>query len=126
VTRPEVLWFAPTHRRPACVRLGCAVWPATPVARPGTSVTAQTPNQTWIDGQAVNLVLPAKTFTDALGRNMMFVAYENAGPNVTPWLHFNAATEDFYGTVPLRASGTAQLAVVAFDGRFMRRRTCLP
>jgi hypothetical protein len=27
---------------------------------------------------------------------MMFVAYENAGPNVTPCLHFNAATDNFY------------------------------
>jgi hypothetical protein len=49
---------------------------------------------------------------------MKFVACENAGPNVTPWLHFNAATDDFYGTVPLTASGTARLAVVAYDGRF--------
>ena len=91
-----------------------------PLVRPGISVTAQTPNQTWIDGQAVNLALPSNTFTDALGLKMMFEAYENAGPNVTSWLRFNAATEDFYGTGPLGTSGTVQLAVVAFDGRFMQ------
>jgi hypothetical protein len=96
-----------------------SVRPAAPVVVPGISVNAQTPNQTWIDGQSVNLALPSSTFTDALGLKMMFVAYENAGPNVTPRLHFNAATEDFYGTVPLRASGTAQFAVVAFDGQSM-------
>jgi Putative Ig domain len=95
-----------------------SVQPAAPVS-PGISVTAQTPNQTWIDGQAVNLALPSTTFTDALGLKMTFEAYENAGPNVTSWLRFNAATEDFYGTVPLRASGTVQLAVVAFDGQSM-------
>jgi hypothetical protein len=97
-----------------------SVQPAAPVVRPGISVTAQTPNQTWIDGQAVNLALPSNTFTDALGLKMMFEAYENAGPNVTSWLRFNAAAEDFYGTVPLGTSGTVQLAVVAFDGRFMQ------
>jgi Putative Ig domain len=96
-----------------------SIQPAAPAVIPGISVTAQTPNQTWVDGQEVNLALPSNTFTDALGLKMIFVAYENAGPNVTPWLHFNAATEDFYGKVPLRASGTAQLAVVAFDGQSM-------
>ena len=97
-----------------------SVRPAAPVVLPGISVTAQTPNQTWIDGQAVNLALPPNTFTDALGLKMMFEAYENAGPNVTSWLRFNAATDDFYGTVPLGTSGTVQLAVVALDGRFMQ------
>jgi hypothetical protein len=95
------------------------VQPAAPAVRPGISVTAQTPNQTWIDGQAVNLVLPSNTFTDALGLKMTFVAYEEAGPNVTSWLRFNAATDDFYGTVPMTASGKVQLAVVAFDDRYM-------
>lgn len=93
-----------------------SVQAAAPAVRPGISVTAQTPNQTWIDGQAVNLVLPSNTFTDALGLKMTFVAYEDAGPNVTSWLRFNSATSDFYGTVPTTASGTVQLAVVAFDG----------
>ena len=65
-------------------------------------------------------MLPSNTFTDALGLRMMFQAYENAGPNVTSWLRFNAAAEDFHGTVPLGTSGTVQLAVVAFDRRFMQ------
>jgi Putative Ig domain len=96
-----------------------SIQPAAPAVRPGISVSAQTPNQTWIDGQAVNLVLPSNTFTDALGLKMTFVAYENAGPNVTSWLRFNAATDAFYGTVPMTASGKVQLAVVAFDDRYI-------
>ena len=96
-----------------------SVQSAARAVRPGITVTAQTPTQTWTDGEAVNLVLPSNTFTDALGLKMTFVAYEMAGPNVTSWLRFNAATNDFYGTVPMTASGTVQLAVVAFDDFYM-------
>jgi len=83
--------------------------------KPAISVTDPTANQTWDDGQAVAFVLPADTFTDALGEKMMFAAYEVYGPNVTSWLHFNPATEEFFGTVPSAETGTITLAVIATD-----------
>jgi hypothetical protein len=86
---------------------------------PGIAVTAQTPNQTWIDGQADNLMLPSNTFTDALGLKMTFSAYELSGPNTTSWLRFNAATDDLIGTVPAGTSGTMQIAVIAIDAQLM-------
>lgn len=78
-----------------------------------------TSNQTWIDGQKVDLVLPAKTFTDALGLKMTFAAYEMSGPDVTPWLRFNPTTDELLGTVPMTASGTAMLEVIAADALHM-------
>ena len=67
-----------------------------PVAKPAITVTNPTPNQTWTDGTAVDLVLPANTFTDVLGLKMTFAAYEVSGTNVTTWLHFNSATDALY------------------------------
>jgi hypothetical protein len=87
-----------------------------PEIKPAITVT-RTANQTGIDGQAENLVLPSSTFTDALGLKMTFAAYEVSGQNVTSWLRFNAATDDFYGTVPAATSGTVQIAVTATDAQ---------
>jgi hypothetical protein len=89
-------------------------------AWPGISVTAQTPNQAWNDGQPVNLALPSNTFTDSLSLRMSFAAYEVSGPNVTSWLYFDPATDDLFGKVPATASGTVQIAVVATDSWFMQ------
>jgi hypothetical protein len=86
-----------------------------PQPKPGISVTNPIPNQTWHDGQSVNFVVPASTFTDALGLKMSFAAYELSGTNVTGWLHFNATTETFFGTVPANATGSALLEIVARD-----------
>jgi hypothetical protein len=86
-----------------------------PAPEPGITVTNPTSNQTWTDGQTVNLVLPGNTFTDALGLNMTFAAYEMSGTNVTSWLHFNAATDTFSGKVPANERGSAQLEVIARD-----------
>jgi Putative Ig domain len=86
-----------------------------PVIQPGIKVSAPTPNQTWTDGQKVDLVLPANTFTDALGLKMTFAESKVSGPDVTSWLRFNAATDELLGTVPMAASGTVMLKVVAAD-----------
>jgi hypothetical protein len=83
--------------------------------KPGITVTDPTPNQTWTDGQTVNLVLPGNTFTDALGLKMTFAAYQVGGTNVTSWLHFNSATDTFSGKVPVNEKGSAQLEVIAQD-----------
>jgi len=92
---------------------------APPVTRPGITVTAPTPSQVWTEGASVDLVLQPNTFTDALGLKMTFTAYEVSGPNVTSWLHFNPATDEFYGNVPTTARGTVELAVVARDALSM-------
>jgi hypothetical protein len=96
------------------------VQPAAPVSpKPGITVSGPTPKQTWTDGQSVALVLPSNTFTDVLGLQMTFAAYEVSGPTVVSWLHFNPTTEELYGTVPSNASGTLGLEVIAFDARNM-------
>ena len=86
----------------------------------GIAVSNSTANQTWVNGQSIDVVLPADTFTNALGLRMTFLAYQVAGPKVTSWLHFRQATMEFYGTVPVNASGMVQLEVVASDARHMR------
>lgn len=90
----------------------------TPI-KPGITVTNPTPNQTWIDGEAVSLTLPANTFTDALGLKMTFAAYEVSGPNVTSWLYFNPTADELFGTVPTSMHGTVELEVVATDTQHM-------
>jgi hypothetical protein len=74
-----------------------------------------TPNQTWTDGQAVSFTVPAGTFTDSAGSKMTFAAYQTSGTSVTSWLHFNATTDKFTGTVPANATGTVGLEVIATD-----------
>ncbi len=83
--------------------------------KPAITVTDHTPNQSWTAGKAVDLVLPADTFRDALGLKMTFAAYEVSGPNVTSWLHFNPATDKLFGNVPAATTGTIGLEVVASD-----------
>jgi hypothetical protein len=78
-----------------------------------------TPNQTWDDGQEVNFVLPAGTFTDAPGERMSFIAYQTSGPSVTSWLRFNPTADEFVGMVPANVHGTVGLAVVATDSLHM-------
>jgi hypothetical protein len=85
--------------------------------KPTVTVTGPTANQTWADGQSVALILPANTFTDSLGLKMTFAAYETSGPNETSWLHFSAAADEFYGNVPVNASGTIGLAILATDAQ---------
>jgi len=89
------------------------------VVHPGITVSQPTPNQVWTDGQSEDLVLPANTFTDALGLKMSFAAYEVSGPNVTSWLRFNPTTDELFGNVPTTASGTVGIAVIATDSAHM-------
>jgi hypothetical protein len=89
--------------------------PVPPPKAGGITVTDPTPNQAWTGGQDVALVLPANTFTDALGLGMSFTAYEVNGPNVTSWLRFDPATDAFFGDIPATMSGIVQLEVVAMD-----------
>jgi hypothetical protein len=84
---------------------------------PKISVTAQTAAQTISAGQAVSLALPATTFTDALGLKMTFIAYDVSGPDITGWLHFNAASDTFTGKAPANAGGTTWVELVASDAQ---------
>lgn len=98
------------------------IQPAPGIPTPGNSgitVSDPTPNQTWADGQNVDLVLPSDTFTDALGLNMTFAAYEVSGPNVTSWLNFDPSTDELYGEVPASQHGTIGLAIMATDSQNM-------
>ncbi len=85
------------------------------VLTPGAPVlTAQTANQTWTKGQAVNFKLAANTFTDPQGQPLSYMALQSNGTALPHWLQFNAATETFTGTAPATAS-TLNLEVVAID-----------
>jgi hypothetical protein len=86
-----------------------------PVIQPGIKVSAPTPNQIWTAGQKVDLTLPANTFTDALSVKMTFAEYQQSGPDVTSWLRFNPVTDELLGTIPMSASGTVMLKVIAAD-----------
>ncbi|MDR3538743.1 MAG: putative Ig domain-containing protein [Acetobacteraceae bacterium] len=77
-------------------------------------VTAQTANQTWIQGKAVTLALPANTFTDPQGQHLAYTAALSTGGALPTWLTFNAATETFSGTAPVTAQSLA-LKVTATD-----------
>lgn len=82
----------------------------------GPALANQTPNQTWTPGKAISFILPANTFSDAQGSKMTYAASQIAGStNVTSWLHFNATTGAFSGTVAKTATGTVTLKVVATD-----------
>jgi hypothetical protein len=69
-----------------------------PAAAP--TVTAQTANQTWTQGQKVSLALPANTFTDPQSETLTYTARQSNGQALPSWLSFNAATDTFAGTVP--------------------------
>jgi len=78
------------------------------------TVTAQTPNQTWMQGEAVDLVLAANTFTDPQQEALTYSATLATGAALPAWLHFNASTETFTGSVPSGASGL-NIEVTATD-----------
>ena len=78
------------------------------------TVTEQTPNQTWEQGEAVNLTLAANTFTDPQQEALTYSATLATGAALPAWLHFNASTETFTGTVPGGTSGL-DIEVTATD-----------
>jgi hypothetical protein len=69
-----------------------------PAAAP--TVTQQTANQTWTQGQRISLALPAKTFTDPQSKTLPYSARQSNGQALPSGLSFNAATDTFFGTVP--------------------------
>src|SRR5580658_3608648 len=77
-------------------------------------VTTPTPNQTWIEGKAVSLTLPANTFTDPQGESLAWSATLSTGLALPSWLSFNAKTETFSGTAPATAQSLS-IKVTATD-----------
>jgi hypothetical protein len=61
---------------------------------------AQTAAQTWTQGKAVSLTLPATLFKDPQGQTLTYSASGTAGAGLPSWLQFNPATLAFTGTVP--------------------------
>jgi hypothetical protein len=78
-------------------------------------VSAQTPAQSWLDGETVRLALPADTFSDPQNEKLTYAATQSNGAALPSWLAFNAATDTFSGTVPAGASGSLGLKVTATD-----------
>ena len=92
----------------------------TPTAAPPV-VTAQTAAQTWKEGKAFSLALPANTFSDPQGETLTYSATQSNGSALPSWLKFNAATDSFSGTAPatamslsisVKATDTSGLSVV--------------
>ena len=67
-----------------------------------------TPNQTWVQGMKVDLVLPATLFTDPQGQALTYSIGSASNAGLPGWMNFNATTRALTGTVP---AGTANFAV---------------
>jgi len=78
------------------------------------TVTLQTANQTWTQGQHVTLTLPANTFTDPNGLTLTYAATQANGQALPSWLSFNGTTDSFSAVVP-SASQSLSLKVTATD-----------
>jgi hypothetical protein len=77
------------------------VFGASVVAPP--TVTGQTANQNWVEGQKVSLTLAANIFTDPQGQKLYYSASLSNGAKLPSWLSFNANTLTFSGTAPASA-----------------------
>jgi hypothetical protein len=92
---------------------GSAPPPPPPPPEPPT-VTDQTATQSWTEGQAIDLKLPANTFTDPQGEALSYTASQANGQALPSWLTFNASTETFSGTAP-SSTQSLSLKVTATD-----------
>jgi len=75
-------------------------------------LATQTAAQSWVEGHAFSLALPAATFTDATA--LTYSATTASGQALPSWLTFNPTTRIFSGTAPATAQ-TLSLAVKATD-----------
>ena len=72
---------------------------------PVVTVALQTASQTWKQGSTVSFALPTNTFTDSQRLALTFTATQANGSALPSWLHFNAATVTFSGTIPAATVG---------------------
>jgi hypothetical protein len=77
-------------------------------------LATQTAAQTWAAGSAVDLVLPANTFTDPQSEALTYRATLSSGQALPSWLSFNASTRTFTGTAPTSAQSLS-IKVTATD-----------
>ncbi len=83
------------------------------------TVTGQTANQTWLQGQKISLVLPAKAFTDPQSETLTYTASQSDGHALPSWLSFNVTTKTFSGTVPTTGIESLTLKVTATNASGM-------
>jgi hypothetical protein len=77
-------------------------------------ISDQTGTQSWTEGQAVTLTLPAGTFTDPQGQALTYTATQSNGQALPGWLTFTPSTRTFTGTAPATATSLS-LKVTATD-----------
>jgi hypothetical protein len=77
-------------------------------------VSDQTANQSRTRGETVSFTLASNTFTDPQGESLTYSAKLANGFALPSWLHFNASTGTFTGTVPSNAAGLS-IKVTATD-----------
>ncbi len=69
------------------------------------------------EGEALNLVLPANTFSDPdAGDTLSYSAQVSGGGALPAWLSFDAATRTFTGIPPNNSNGSVDIEVIATDG----------
>ncbi|MEQ1729054.1 MAG: putative Ig domain-containing protein, partial [Vicinamibacterales bacterium] len=73
------------------------------------------PHVTSATNVAVNVTLPASTFTDVEGDTLTLLATLGDGSALPSWLLFNAATRSFSGTPPVGVDSGYDLRVTAAD-----------
>jgi hypothetical protein len=94
---------------------GASTTPGSPTVTPTAPVLSdQTGTQSWTEGQAVTLTLPADTFTDPQGEALTYTATQSNGQALPSWLTFTPSTRTFSGTAPSTATSLS-LRVTATD-----------
>ena len=69
------------------------------------------------EGQALNVVVPADTFSDPdTGDALTYTAQLSGGGALPSWLDFDALTQTFTGTPPNNSNGSLDIEVIATDG----------
>jgi hypothetical protein len=111
-TSPESLTFKITATDTGGLSASETFGVTVPVA--GPTVTDQTANQTWTQGEKISLALPANTFTDPQGQTLTYTASQSSGQALPSWLSFNATTKTFSGTV-LASVENLTLKITATD-----------
>jgi Ca2+-binding RTX toxin-like protein len=81
------------------------------------TLTALIADTSAAEDTAVNLILPAGTFTDVEGDAITLTARLSGGASLPSWLSFNGAARAFTGTPPANFNGFFDIEVSASDGQ---------
>ncbi|MGL4637889.1 MAG: Ig-like domain-containing protein [Beijerinckiaceae bacterium] len=88
------------------------------------TLLATIPDQTVLEDQAVNYVVPVGTFGD-IDSSLTWSATLADGSALPAWLTFNTTTRTFTGTPPANFNGVLDIRVIAGDGQFTASDTFL-